>query len=95
MKTILATLALTLIIGSSAFAKDAKSPHGKMTMKEPTTEQRQKMATMHDKMATCLRSDKPVSDCRNEMMQGCEEAMGKGACPMMGHMHGMKKSKQH
>jgi hypothetical protein len=56
---------------------------------EPTKEQRQKMAEMHEKMAACLKSDKPASDCHKEMMASCKEAMGK-ECPMMhGKGHGM------
>jgi hypothetical protein len=33
-------------------------------------ETREKMATLHEHMAACLRSDKSISDCRSEMMQG-------------------------
>jgi len=55
-----------------------------------TTEQRQKMAGAHEKAAACLRSDRPVAECHEEMMKGCQEAMGK-ACPMMGGMGGMKR----
>jgi hypothetical protein len=50
-----------------------------------TTEQRQKMAGLHDKMAVCLRSTRPLSECRQEMMAGCKEALGKEGCAMMGH----------
>ncbi len=59
-------------------------------------EQRQKMADVHQKMAECLRSDKPVGECRSEMMKQCRETMGPTGCPMMGHhmgegeMHGKK-----
>lgn len=59
-------------------------------------EERQKMAEMHTKMAACLESDKPMSDCQSEMMKSCKEMMGKSGCPMMGemgHMRGMTKDK--
>lgn len=50
---------------------------------EPSKEQRAKMAAMHDKMASCLRSDKTVEECRNEMRTMCEQS--EMDCPM-GHM---------
>ena len=54
-----------------------------------TPEQRQTMAAAHEKMAACLRSDRPLSECRNEMMQACHKMMGKEGCPMMGDMQEM------
>jgi hypothetical protein len=51
---------------------------------EPSKEMRAKMATMHEQMATCLRSDRSFSDCRSEMMKGCQETMSEYGCPMMG-----------
>lgn len=52
---------------------------------------RQKMAEMHTKMAACLKSDKPMSECQKNMMSSCQKMMGKDGCPMMDHMHGMMK----
>jgi hypothetical protein len=54
----------------------------------PSPEMRQKMAAVHQKMAACLQSDKPIGACRSEMMQGCQETMGADGCPMMGKMGG-------
>ena len=51
---------------------------------EPSKEMRQKMATLHEQMAACLRSDKALADCRTEMMKGCQEQMGPDGCGMMG-----------
>jgi hypothetical protein len=51
---------------------------------EPSMEMRQKMATLHEQMAACLRSDKALADCRTEMMKGCQEQMGPDGCGMMG-----------
>ena len=63
-------------------------------MPEPTKEQREKMAGNHEKMAQCLRSEKTMKDCHDEMKKSCEEG-GKEACPMMGKMgHGMMKHKK-
>jgi len=51
---------------------------------EPSKEIRAKMATLHEQMAACLRSDKSFGDCRSEMMKGCQQLMGERGCPMMG-----------
>jgi hypothetical protein len=47
-------------------------------------EQREHMAIVHEKMAACLRSDKDIASCRDEMSKHCRELMGEQACPMMG-----------
>jgi hypothetical protein len=44
----------------------------------------------HEQMAACLRSDKSMSDCHNEMKKNCREAFGAEGCPM-----GMGKRSQH
>ena len=49
----------------------------------PSREMREKMATFHERMAACLRSDKPIADCHTEMMKNAREVMGKDGCPMM------------
>lgn len=77
-KIILATLIFAV---STSFAAETKV----------SKEDRQKMADMHTKMAACLASDKPMSDCQGEMMKSCKSMMGKEGCPMMGHMKGMMK----
>ena len=41
---------------------------------------------MREEMAACLRSDKPIADCRNEAMKYHQQMMGlmgKDGCPMM------------
>ena len=76
-------VALLAIASSSAvIAADAPSagPQG-----APSKEMRAKMATVHERMAACLRSDKPINDCRAQMMKSCQEMMG-DQCPMMGMM---------
>jgi hypothetical protein len=54
---------------------------------EPSKDQRNKMATAHEQMATCLRSDKSMEECHEEMRKSCKE-MG-DQCPMMMGHHGM------
>jgi hypothetical protein len=46
---------------------------------------REKMASLHEQLAACLRSDKPISDCHSQMMKSCQETMGDQGCRMMGH----------
>jgi hypothetical protein len=63
---------------------------------EPSKELRAKMAAAHEQMAACLRTDRAMSDCREEMMKECHQLMGEHACPMMGmdkHKHMTKGSK--
>lgn len=60
---------------------------------EPSKETRAKMASAHERMAACLRSDKAIDECRSEMMKSCKEIMGGQGCPMMGmgmHHPGMQ-----
>ena len=90
MKKLLLSLCFVAALGSSAFG--AESASKSVDAKKPpefTTEQRHKMADLHNKMALCLRSDRPMLECRQEMMTGCKDTMGKDGCPMMGGMmHG-------
>jgi hypothetical protein len=57
----------------------------KSGMPEPSKEQREKMALVHEKLAACLRSDRSFADCHHEMESSHAEAMGKEHCPMMEH----------
>jgi hypothetical protein len=84
MKTqmIIAVTALIVSVNSS-LAIDTKV----------TKEERQKMAEMHTNMASCLQSERPMSDCKSEMMKSCKGMMEKSGCSMMGpgKMNGMMK----
>lgn len=77
-------------ISTGTLAADSKPSNSKSTQHEATMtkEQRQKMAEVHQKMADCLKSDKPLSECRSEMMKACHDNMGAQGCPMMGHHMG-------
>jgi hypothetical protein len=81
MKQIL-IFAVGAMLSFGAYAADKpatqKPQSGKKT--EWTKEQRETMAKNHETMAACLRSDKPVSECHDEMMKHCTDA---DACPMM------------
>ncbi len=84
MKTPLVVVAIIAAsVGSATWAAPKTWP-------KLTPEQRQKMAEAHEKMAACLKSDKPIEQCREEMMKACQDNLGKDGCPMMGmhHEHG-------
>lgn len=53
----------------------------------PSKETRDRMATLHEKMAACLRSDKAFAECRTEMQTNCRSMMGEQGCPMGMGMH--------
>ena len=86
MNKVVMFLCVLGLSGRTALADDMGTKASSMKMPKMTTEQRQTMADAHEKMAVCLRSDKPISDCHEEMMKACKEGMGKDGCPMMGSM---------
>jgi hypothetical protein len=78
------------LLSSAALAAETKPP----AHPEMTRDQRNKMAEAHQKMATCLRSDRPLQECRQEMMRACRDTMGADGCPMMDGMGHMKQGGQ-
>ena len=85
-KLILRSLMVSIVLSGATAALAQDKP---ATTAEPSKETREKMAVMHEKMAACLRSDKSLADCRNEMRAYCQ-SLGPSGCPMgpgMG-MHG-------
>jgi Tfp pilus assembly protein PilV len=52
--------------------------------KETTAEDRIKMAEAHEKMAACLRSDRPIDECHEELSESCTHMKGE-KCPMKHH----------
>jgi hypothetical protein len=72
----LATPALADHHGDAAKAADAKTANTGNAA--PSPEDRAKMAEAHEKMAACLRSNRPMKECRSEM---------KKAHKGMGHVH--------
>lgn len=87
-KSILAKAVTVAMIGMAGIAYGAEK--SKKPVMELTPEQRQTMAASHEQMATCLRSEKTMDECRTDMMKSCESTMGKDGCPMMmGKMQGM------
>jgi len=93
MKTlILSGVILTSLFAGGSFAQETTTEttkSDKKITKEITPEQRDKLASVHEKMATCLRSDKSISDCRVELKKNCKDVMGKEGCPITGDMAGI------
>lgn len=78
-------LAFILTCGTLAHAADKDSVKSEVERKRSivTKEDRESMAKAHEQMASCLRTDKPLRDCRTEMMSSCKSTMGAEGCPMM------------
>jgi hypothetical protein len=51
---------------------------------EPSPELRARMAAAHQKMADCLKSSRPIAECRAEMRESCRGMMDEHGCSMMG-----------
>lgn len=90
MKKLLPLFALLALCGSAQAAEDTTM------MKHPpvSKEMREKMAAQHEQMAACLRTDKDMMECHQEMQKSCSETMG-DSCPMMKGMMGKKRHEGH
>ena len=88
---------LTLINSGISLGEETKKDEAAPGQTKPlmTAKMRQQMATIHEKMAACLRSDKTVRDCRMEMKNNCQEMMGKEGCPMLGMQQKMHHGSAH
>lgn len=74
---------LCIAAGTGVIAADAPTS-------APSKEMREQMATLHEQMAACLRSDKSMSECRSQMISSCQSMMGGQGCRMaMGMGMGM------
>lgn len=88
---VLFAVASALLASGPVFAADPAA----QGYKEPTQEQRQKMAEAHRRMAECLASDRTWGDCHAEMHTSCQQHMGAQGCMAGGGMgpgphHGKK-----
>ena len=86
MKSLLLLSLLTAALSSGigyAAEDSATSPSNQ--------EMREKMAVAHEKMAACLRSDKEIRDCHNELRKTCQDSNG-DFCPRGGKGRGMRRS---
>ncbi len=89
--TVLAAALLALLaVSSLAWSTEAAAPAKPAVSKE----MREQMATVHERMAACLRSEKSVEDCHHEMMES-GESMHEHGCPMMDKHEGMSPGHDH
>jgi len=72
-------VASAVLVSGVALAAEAVKP----APVDPSPEQRHKMAEVHQRMADCLVSARPMAECRSEMQKSCQEMMGKAGCSMM------------
>jgi hypothetical protein len=84
-----AAIGLAIAFLSVVPAWAAEPPASAPAAQEPSRELREKMATVHEQMAACLRSDKSFADCRSQMHSNCRQNVGAKGCPMMGLGRGM------
>lgn len=76
------------VVAVSSFAGSTIAAEPPSQAPAPSKAMREQMATVHEKMALCLRSDKSFAECRDEMQKNCQD-MDEHACPMMGMGRGM------
>jgi len=79
--------ALTALIVSTVATVALAANPPPTTPTGPSKDTREKMAVLHEQMAACLRSDKSIADCRDEMRKNCQTTVGAQGCPMMGMGH--------
>ncbi|MHB8420154.1 MAG: hypothetical protein ACYDCL_18930, partial [Myxococcales bacterium] len=68
-----------VLLGGMALAAEGTAPTTSTSKTTLTPEQRGQLADMHEKMAACLRSDRSLPDCHDEMMKSCQ-SVGMHAC---------------
>ena len=83
-KILFLMMAVTSMGCGMSAAEVTKAPQMTQWMMNVTPEQRQSMAELHEKMAVCLRSGKPMSACRDEIQKNCHGMVGTESCYMMG-----------
>lgn len=97
-----ATMLLVMAVAAPAAAPPAADtpaastqPGASNAAPAVSKETRDKLATMHEQMAACLRSDKTFAECRVEMRKACREMMSDMGCPTMGMGPGMGMGRRH
>ncbi len=71
------TSTIAMACAGSTFAADSTKPE----CLTPTKGTREKIAAWHEQIATCLRSDKAITECRAEMAKNHQEMMHEMGCP--------------
>lgn len=78
---------LTLVACASIAAEE---PSQDKRPAPPTKQERERLATLHEHMATCLRSDKTLRECHESARKECEDTLGDRCRDMMRAMMGMQ-----
>ena len=72
-----------------------QNEEAKREARSELADDREKMAGIHERFATCLRGSGTMESCHEEMKKDCKDIMGKDGCMMSGKMkhHGDHKKK--
>ena len=81
--TVLSTAFLGLMLSNVAVAHEAAKPMDRKAMIEMC----EKMASAHQKMADCLKSDRSDKECMDEMKANCPMMKAGKTCSMMDMMN--------
>lgn len=65
-------------------------PSSDASAAQPTKQEREKMAKLHENMAACLRSDKTLRECHEAARKECQDELGDRCRDMMRAMMGME-----
>jgi hypothetical protein len=79
-----AVAAALLLLGAAATYADTPAADSRV----PSQQTREKMAVLHEQLAACLRSDRPVNECRSEMVTNCQAQIGSNCATIAGVIHG-------
>ena len=94
MKTILLTLTLISLVAIKSMACDG-DPSCPMNSEKMNPEKRAEMATVHSKMAECLKSDKSMEECHKLMAGHMGGKMGDHkSCSKHGKMEKSEDAKE-
>ena len=74
--SLLGLLILAVLTATSTLAAEPKEDRAKMITAHEA------MVKSHQEMVKCLKTNKPVQECHEELMKACEEHMDKGSCMM-------------
>ncbi len=97
----LAIISLFLALALPAFAADPsaqKSPGKKENAartEQMSPELKKDMADMYQKMADCMRTDKTLEQCQNDIAKDCPVVAKTGHCPLMEGIRPMMHNSMH
>lgn len=88
------SIVMILTSGAAGAAETKTEKTNPSKPQELSKAQREQMAILHEKMAQCLRSEKSLQECHQELRAQCQEMIGTEGCPMMGMGQGLMKRGQ-